>query len=221
MQQRRGRGRQDTGHAQADQQEVKADDLAIVAVDTLHERVTQAFERQQCVQIIGADRDIGHFARDGRAVTDSDAGICLGECRGIIHTVAEHEDFAPGRVLRLNEGGLVFREHFGEIGIHADRLCDRTGGLFIVTGHHDQLGHAEFPQSADDISRFRAQRVLNADDCRQHPGNSEVQVRIRIRQGVEFGLFPCRDGAVLVVEDKMVAADDDLLPVDTAGNAVG
>lgn len=82
MQQRRGCGRQDTGHAQADQQEVKADDLAIVAVDTLHERVTQAFERQQCVQIIGADRDIGHFARDGRTVTDGNTGTCLGKRPG-------------------------------------------------------------------------------------------------------------------------------------------
>ena len=123
-------------------------------------------------------------------------------------------------MLRLNEGGLVLREYFGEIGIHADRLCDCAGGLFVVTGHHDQLGHAEFPQSADDISRFRAQRILNADDCRQHTGDSQVQVRIRIWQGVKLGLLPCRDDAVLILKDKVMAADDDLLPVDTAGNAV-
>ena len=55
VQQRRGRRRQNAGHAQADQQEVKADDLAVVAVDALHERIDQKFERQQCVQIVGAD----------------------------------------------------------------------------------------------------------------------------------------------------------------------
>ena len=49
MQQCRGRRRQNTGHAQADQQEVKADDLAVVAVNALHERVTQALECQQRV----------------------------------------------------------------------------------------------------------------------------------------------------------------------------
>lgn len=45
-------------------------------------------------------------------------------------------------------------------------------------------------------------------------------MRIRIRQGVKFGLLPCRDDAVLIVKGKVMAADDDLLPVDTAGNAV-
>ena len=45
-------------------------------------------------------------------------------------------------------------------------------------------------------------------------------MRIRIRQGVKLGLLPCRDDAVLILKDKVMAADDDLLPVDTAGNAV-
>ena len=95
MQQRRGRRRQNTGHTQADQQEVEADDLAVVAVNALHECVTQALERQQGVQIIGADCNIGHFARDCCAVADGDAGIGLGERRGIVHPVAKHNDLAP------------------------------------------------------------------------------------------------------------------------------
>ena len=119
-----------------------------------------------------------------------------------------------------NEGRLVFRKNIGIIGIHTDRLCDCTGGLLIVTGHHDQPGHTERTQAADNVGRFLPQRILNADDSCQHTGDSQVQVRIRIRQGVEFGLLPCRDDAVLILKDKVMAADDDLLPVDTAGNAM-
>ena len=181
MQQRRGRGRQNTGHAQADQQEVKADNLAVVAVDTLHERVAQTLERQQCIQIIRTDRDIGDFACYSGAITDGNTGIRLGQCRGIVHTVAKHDDFASGCVFCPNEGSLVLRKNFGIIGIHADRLCDCTGGLFIVTGHHDQLGHAELPQTANDIGRLRPQRIFHADDRSQYAGNGKIQVGICIR----------------------------------------
>ena len=90
------------------------------------------------------------------------------ERRGIVHPVAKHNDLASGRVLRLNKGGLVLGKDFGEIGIHTDRFRDRAGGLFIVAGHHDQLGHAELPQATDDIGRFRPQRVFDADNRCQH-----------------------------------------------------
>ena len=189
-------------------------------MDTLHERVTQTLERQQRVQIIGADRDIGHFARDGRTVTDGNTGICLGKRRGIVHAVAKHDDLASGCVFCPNEGSLVLRKNFGIIGIHADRLCDCTGGLLIVTGHHDQPGHTERTQAADNVGRFLPQRVFHADDCRKHAGNGKIQVGICIRQSVKFGLLPCRNDAMLVVKNKVMAADDDLLPVNAAGDAV-
>ena len=119
-----------------------------------------------------------------------------------------------------NEGSLVLRKNFGIIGIHTDRLCDCTSGLLIVTGHHDQPGHTERTQAADNVGRFLPQRVFHADDCRKHAGNGKIQVGICIRQSVKFGLLPCRDGAVLILKDKVMAADDDLLPVNAAGDAV-
>ena len=88
MQQCRGRWRKDAGHTQTDQQEVETDDLAIIAMDALHECVAQAFECQQCIEITGTDRDISYFTRDGRTVADGDADICLGERWRIIHAIA-------------------------------------------------------------------------------------------------------------------------------------
>ena len=119
-----------------------------------------------------------------------------------------------------NEGSLVLRKNFGIIGIHTDRLCDCTSGLLIVTGHHDELGHTERTQAADNVGRFLPQRVFHADDRRQHAGNGKIQVGICIRQSVKFGLLPCRNNAMLVVKNKVMAADDDLLPVNAAGDAV-
>ena len=81
--------------------------------------------------------------------------------------------------------------------------------------------HAQLVQSADHVARLRTEGILDADHRRQHAGNGEVEVGILLGQGRELLLVACGDGAVLILEDEVVTADDDLLSLDTAGDAVG
>lgn len=64
---------------------------------------------------------VRHLAGDGRAVADGDAGVRLGERRGVVHAVAEH-DYAPsGLVLAADEVGLILWKDLGVVLVHADR----------------------------------------------------------------------------------------------------
>lgn len=54
-----------------------------------------------------------------------------------------------------------------------------------------------------------AQRIVDADDCRQLSINAKVQMGIRGRQLIVFFLFSRRNTAALIFKDKMCAADDD------------
>lgn len=54
-------------------------------------------------------------------VADGDAGVRLGERRGVVHAVAEH-DYAPsGLVLAADEVGLILWKDLGVVLVHADR----------------------------------------------------------------------------------------------------
>ena len=74
---------------------------------------------------------------------------------------------------------------------------------------------------AQHLCRLRAQGVCNTDDPHQHPGCGQIQVGILRIQPIKLCLFPCRDGAALVLENKVSAADDHPLAPYPAGNAMG
>lgn len=65
-----------------------------------------------------------------------------------------------------------------------------------------------------------AQRIVDADDCRQLSINAKVQMGIRGRQLIVFFLFSRRNTAALIFIDKMCAADDDFFLFHHAGNAM-
>ena len=67
-----------TCDTEQNQAEIKADDKAIIAVDALHQGITDFLQCNQRIQIISRNRNICDFPRNGCAVADGNACICLG-----------------------------------------------------------------------------------------------------------------------------------------------
>ena len=70
VQKRRGRRRQDPGHAKHDKREIKAHNEAVVPMDAIHKALTDAPQRHQLEQILGGDGDIGDLPCDGGAAVE-------------------------------------------------------------------------------------------------------------------------------------------------------
>ena len=117
-------------------------------------------------------------------------------------------------------GCLVLREHLGVIFIDANGARDGRSGLFVVAGHHHDLADAAGMKRADRVGRLSTQRIGDADHCRQNAGNRQIEMRAFAVERHKRRLFPLGDAAALVLEDEMIAADDDLMSLDRAGNAV-
>ncbi len=120
----------------------------------------------------------------------------------------------------LYECGLVFRQDFGEELIHADLLCDGSGGALAVAGHHNGVGDAQLPQFVQHAGSFRTQGVSDAEHAGQPARSGQIEVRVFWLKGVELLLLVGRDGAVLILEDEVMAADDDPFAAHPACDAV-
>ena len=221
MQQSGGGGRQDPEGTQADEGAVEADDEAVVGPDALHQFHGDLPQGDQLRQAVGGHGDVGDLAGNGGAVADGDAHVGGGEGGGVVDAVAQHDDGAACGVLGGHVAGLVLRQDLGAVVVHADLGGDGGGGAIAVAGEHHGLADAQGTQSADDALGLRAQGVRDADDGREHAANGQVQVGVLVGQGVELGLLPFGDDALLVLKDEVGAADDDLLLAHPAGDAVG
>ena len=119
-----------------------------------------------------------------------------------------------------DEVGLILWKDLGVVLVHADRRRYGLRRSVAVAGHHNELRKAERAQTADDVGSLRAQRVLNADDRREHTARGEIEMRILCRERFKLFLFPRGDDALLVLKHEVVAADDDLFAVHAACDAV-
>ena len=63
-------------------------------MNAAHQSHAQCPEEDQLTQVLRGKRDIRDLTRNGRAVGNRDADIRLGECRGVVDTVADHDDLA-------------------------------------------------------------------------------------------------------------------------------
>ena len=54
----------------------------------------------QLEQVLRGDGNVGDLPRNGRAGGDGDARVRLGQGGGVVHAVADHDDRAPGGLLR-------------------------------------------------------------------------------------------------------------------------
>ena len=221
MQQGGGGGGQDPGHAQQDQSQVEGHDEAVVPVDAPHQGLAHGPEVDQGGEIVRRDGDIRDLPGDGRPGGDGDAHVRLAEGGAVVDAVADHDDLAPGGVLRADEGGLVLRQDLGAVLVHPHGGGHGAGSPLAVAGHHHEPGDAQAPQLRHDGGSLRPQGVLHAEDGGQLAGDGQKQVGILVRQGGEAFLLALRQGAALVLEDEVVAADDHLFPVHPAGDAVG
>ena len=121
----------------------------------------------------------------------------------------------------LDEVCLVLGQHLGKEAVHAHLLCNSSGGALTVAGHHDGVPDAQRTQSVQHSGGFRAQRVGNADHTHQLAAGCHVQVRIRGLEGIELLLLGCGDGALFILKDEVVTANDHALAAHAACNAVG
>ena len=220
VQQRRGRRRQNAEHAEHDERKIEAHDEAVVAVDARHELLTEGAQRDEREQILGRDRDIRDLARDGGAARNGDARVGFGQSGGIVHAVTDHDDLAACGLFTADECGLILGEHFGVDGVDADLGGDGLGGLAAVAGHHHDLVNAKRMQRTHGGICFFAQRVMDADDRGELTRDAEVQVRKLGRERFKLILFALRHAAALILKDEVRAADENLLVVHNARNAM-
>ena len=164
MQERRGRRRQESGHAEDDQTKVEADDEAVIAVDAAHEGLADSAQRDKLEQILRRDGDVGDLPRDSRAGRNGDARVGLRQGRGVVHAVADHDNGAARSLFPADERGLVLRQDLGVEFVHADLFRDGRGSPAVIAGHHDDLADAAGVQRADSVLCLGAQRVEDADD---------------------------------------------------------
>ena len=87
-----------------------------------------------------------------------------------------------GLVLAADEVGLILWKDLGVVLVHADRRRYGLRRAVAVAGHHNKLRKAERAQTADDVGSLRAQRVLNADDRREHTARGKIEMRILRRE---------------------------------------
>ena len=156
MQQRRGRRRQNPGHAQNDKREIKAHNEAVVAADARHELGRELSQGHKLEEVLRGDRNVGDLSGNRGSRRDGDAGVGFRECGRVVHAVADHDDRAPGGLFRADEGGLILRQHLGVDLIHADLRRDGLGSLAIIACHHDDLVNAACMQRAHCVGSLLA-----------------------------------------------------------------
>ena len=189
MQERTGRGRQDTADTERYEQRIEADDKVVIRVNAAHQRHAELPEEDQLAQIIGRNRDIRDLARNRCAVRNRNADIRLGKRRGIVHAVADHDNFAARRVFLPHELCLGARQNF-RVEFVEMQLCGHGRRCLLrITGHHADLRNAEFPQSVDNLRCLLANRVKDADDCAELAVDCEIELRVLVRQRFELLLI--------------------------------
>ena len=221
MQRGRGGGRQNTGHTKGNQGAVEADNEAVVGVDARHQSHGDPAQLHQFPEAVGSDGDVCDLPGDGGAVADGDARVRLRQGRRVVDAVAYHQHGVslpaePCHILRL-----VRRKDSGAEVIHSHLSGNGCGGAVTVAGEHNGAGN---PQSAEGREGFLCllpQRVGDADHSGKLSPHRQIQVGILRRQGVKALLFALWNDAALILKDKVGAADEDPLPIDGAGDAVG
>ena len=221
MQHGRRRRLQDAHCPQRDEGRVEGQHKAVVGADTALQGVGDGLEDDQLLEAVGLDGHICDLAGDGSTGVDGDADVSGREGGGVVDAVADHHDGVALALGPLDESSLVLGQDFGEELVHTHLLCDGGGGALAVTGHHDGVGDAEAAQSAQHAGSFRTQRVGDADDAGQTARSGQIEVRVLRLKVIELLALVLGDGAVLVLKDEVVAADDDPLTADAAGDAVG
>ena len=176
MQERRGRRRQESGHAEDDQTKVEADDEAVIAVDAAHEGLADSAQRDKLEQILRRDGHVGDLPRDSRAGRNGDARVGLRQGRGVVHAVADHDNGAARSLFPADERGLVLRQDLGVEFVHADLFRDGRGSPAVIAGHHDDLADAAGVQRADSVLCLGAQRVEDADDGGKLARDAQIQM---------------------------------------------
>ena len=71
----------DAADAKGDKAGIDPHNFAVVSAYPLHQALAQVSERQDSVQVIGGNGNIGDFPGDFRSVTDSDSHIRGGKRR--------------------------------------------------------------------------------------------------------------------------------------------
>ena len=190
-------------------------------IDAVHQLRTELSQDQELTEVVRTDRDIRHFSGDGGAVTDGNAHIRLGEGRGVVDAVADHDHGVSSAALRLHKGSLVIGQNFRVELVDVQRRGDRLRGAPVVTGHHADFADAKGVELIDDLRGLRAQRVKNAQHCDEHAVQRQVQVGVGGRELLKLVLLARRHSAALILKNKVVASDQSLLAVYGRGNAVG
>ena len=172
------------------------------------------------MQIVRRNRDICDFAGNLCAIADSNADICRRQRRRIIDTVTNHNNLVALFCFLAYKFRLILRQNLGKVFLNADLFCDCCRGVLVIPRHHYDSFQTKRSQIADYLCRLCTQGVFNADNRRQPAVNCQIQVRILLRQCIEFFLLRRVNRACLIFKYKMVAANHNLLPFYGRCNAV-
>ena len=124
------------------------------------------------------------------------------------------------RAFLLDEVCLVLRQNLGAVVVHADLSRDSRRRALTVAGQHNRALNAKGTQCLHHIACFRTERVRDADNSRQLTADRQIQMRKLNRKCIVLLLLTGRNRALLILEDKVCTADNDLLVFNHAGNAV-
>ena len=173
------------------------------------------------MEIIRRNGDVRDLSGNGRAVTDSNAHIGLGQRRGIVDAIPNHDDRMAFRPFRLHKAGLIRRQNFRMVFVHPYLCGNGGGGALAVSGEHNGPLDAQAAKLPDHGSCFWPQGIGDTDHSGQHAADGQIQMGILIRQGIVTLLFPLWNGTVFVLKDKVGASDNHTPAIDFADNAVG
>ena len=128
----------------------------------------------------------------------------------------------PAAFSLADEGRLVLRQHLGIHRVHADlgaprpRRYWRLSPVIITT-----LVKPQLVQRRHGGARLPAQGIVDADHRRQSAGDAQIQVGIVRRDSVQICPAPPSGiTAALILKHEVGAADQHLLALHHAGNAV-
>ena len=124
------------------------------------------------------------------------------------------------RLLLLNIGSLILRQHLRPEVIHPGLRGDGCRSMPAVAGHHDDIGESRVPESPYYIRHLRTHGVADADHCRENAADGQIQLGIFTGNALELLFLALRNPALLVFKYKVAASDDCLFPVYQGCDAV-
>ena len=119
---------QDAHGTQHDEGGVEAQHKVIVCAHPALQLVGNGLEGHQLFQTVSLDGHVRDLAGNGSARMDGNADVGGREGRGVVDTVADHDDGVALSLGFLDKGSLILGQHLGKVLVHAHLFGDGSGG---------------------------------------------------------------------------------------------